>query len=110
MRHFLGIYGFEFSNKIQLNGLHLTPITTSESEAKKLAESTHELNLTGIGEFTDCKEQDLPSSEIDKFWHLPGILTFCQQREVLLSLTFSEPDDIEIQNIFENLPRLTKIR
>lgn len=104
MRHFFGIYGFEFTDEILLNGLKLIPLTRSISEAKKLATSDSEFNLTGIGEFTSSSVAQIPSSELDKLFDLAGALTFCQQQEVLLSHLTTKSDENEAQQLFQCLP------
>lgn len=104
MRHFFGIYGFEFTNEIPLNGIRLIPLTNSLDKAKKLATSDSEFNLTGIGEFTHNNIDEIPDSEFDKLFDLTGTLTFCQQQEVLLSHLTTKPNESETQQLFQSLP------
>jgi hypothetical protein len=111
MRYYLGIYGYEFTDEISLRELKLIPFTTSRDEAKRLASSQYEFNLTGIVVFTDDYIEKVSDKEFnDLAFDLAGALTFCQHQDVLLTLQPYPSEQIETQYLFQLLSPKLDIR
>jgi hypothetical protein len=90
---YVGIYGFEFGERIKIEsaGLELIPISKTHEETKPLAETHKEIkslakdrqnfNLTGFMEVAEKRSR----SDEEKIWEISSLLTFCQQQWVIVS-------------------------
>jgi len=110
MRYFFGIYGYEITRPLSLNGLYLTPRVTPPNDARKLATSRSEFNLTGIGEITSSGRASLPESQRDILFDLAAALTFCQQQWVIVSRIISHPDNVDPQRVLQSFPDQLDVR
>src|SRR5712691_5010022 len=110
MRYFFGIYGYEITRPLSLNGFYLTPRVTSPNDARKLATSRSEFNLTGIGEITSSGGALLLESQQDVLFDLAAALTFCQQQWVIVSRITSHSDNVEPQRVLQSFPDLLDVR